>query len=296
MATNTERSNKAALHNFTMPCDLRWGNQRFLRCMKVNSDGQISPLRRFTTDAHSSHHHHHRSISIEHRHAATRDREKRESSADGFRKVGSTPPPADHGIAAVREKVMLDLQTAADKMKDAIFKEGLEEGVASVAISPPTPLPVFQTPPEASAELPQGETHKPWSLRTRRAACKTTPLNGFSSGRNCCGGFTRSDSGGKGLTVDASRPISGFSPVSAVAADESPVLRSGGEKKDREKFSVALSKRAIEEDFLTMVNHRPPRRPKKRAKFIQKQLDTLFPGLWLTEVTADMYKVTEPAP
>ncbi|XP_073147331.1 uncharacterized protein [Henckelia pumila] len=281
MATNTERSNKAALHNFTMPCDLRWGNQRFLRCMKVNSDGQISPLHRFTTDAHSSHH---RSISIEHRHAAARYREKRESSADGSRKVGSTPPPADHGIAAVREKVMLDLQTAADKMKDAIFKEGLEEAVASLPVSPPPP------------EFPLGETHRPWSLRTRRAACKTTPLNGLSSGRNGCGGFTRSDcGGGKGLTtVDAtSRPISGSSPVSA---DKSPSLRSGGEKKDREKFSVALSKRAIEEDFLTMVNHRPPRRPKKRAKFIQKQLDTLFPGLWLTEVTADMYKVTEPAP
>ncbi|KZV19504.1 hypothetical protein F511_06366 [Dorcoceras hygrometricum] len=290
MATNTERSNKGALHNFTMPCDLRWGNQRFLRCMKVNSDGQISPLRRFTTTttgAHSSHHHH------RHRHAGTRDREKRESSADGSRKVGSTPPPADHGIAAVREKVMLDLQTAADKMKDAIFKEGLEEGVASVPVSPPQPLAVFPTP---AMELPHGET-RPWSLRTRRAACRTTPLNGFSSGRYDSGGFTRSDCGGrKGLTVDASRPISEFSPVAAVAADKSPVLRSGGEKKDREKFSVALSKRAIEEDFLTMVNHRPPRRPKKRAKFIQKQLDTLFPGLWLTEVTADMYKVAEAAP
>ncbi|XP_075518551.1 uncharacterized protein LOC142552675 [Primulina tabacum] len=300
MATNTERSNKAALHNFTMPCDLRWGNQRFLRCMKVNSDGQISPLRRFTTTttgAYSSHHHHHRSISIQHRHAATRDREKRESSADGSRKVGSTPPPTDHGIAAVREKVMLDLQTAADKMKDAIFKEGLEEGMATVAVSPPPPLAAFATPPSAAVEFPHGETHRPWSLRTRRAACKTTPLNGFSSGRNGCGGFARSDcGGGKALTVDASMPISGFSPVSAAATDKSPLPRSGGEKKDREKFSVALSKRAIEEDFLTMVNHRPPRRPKKRAKFIQKQLDTLFPGLWLTEVTADMYKVTEPAP
>lgn len=207
--------------------------------------------------------------------------------------MGSTPPPTDHEIAAVREKVMLDLQTAADKMKDAIFKEG----VASVAVSPPLPLSVFPTSPSAAVELPHGETHRPWSLRTRRAACKTTPLNGFSSGGNGCGGFSRSDSGsGMGLTVDASRPISGFSPVSAAASDKSPVLRSGSEKKDREKFSVALSKRAIEEDFLTMVNNRPPRRPKKRAKFIQKQLDTLFPGLWLTEVTADMYKVTEPAP
>ncbi|OMO63500.1 hypothetical protein COLO4_32388 [Corchorus olitorius] len=42
-----------------------------------------------------------------------------------------------------------------------------------------------------------------------------------------------------------------------------------------------------------MAGHRPPRRPKKRSRHVQKQLDSLFPGLWLTEVTADFYKVPE---
>ncbi|KAL8470696.1 hypothetical protein ACS0TY_033318 [Phlomoides rotata] len=40
MGTGAERSN--SLHNFTMPQELRWGNQRFLRCMKVNSNSRTT--------------------------------------------------------------------------------------------------------------------------------------------------------------------------------------------------------------------------------------------------------------
>ncbi|KAG8362647.1 hypothetical protein BUALT_BualtUnG0054900 [Buddleja alternifolia] len=204
MAMGTERSK--TLHNFTMPAELRWGNQRHLRCMKVNSDGQISPLRR--DNSYSSDHHRRRHQQPR----TTRDKDSSSESLYGSRKVGPPPIPAaasdggdghDHGIAAMREKVMLDLQTAADRMKESIFKDGLHDGVVSVS------------PPPSAAE---GE------------------------------------------------------------------------------FAVALSKREIEEDFMAMVGHRPARRPKKRAKFVQKQLDTLFPGLWLTEVTSDMYKVDEAAP
>ncbi|XP_073280785.1 uncharacterized protein [Primulina huaijiensis] len=283
MAMNTERSSKA-LHNFTMPGQLRWGNQRFLRCMKVNSDGQISTHHRFNTSAADSHynqhhHHHRRSISVQNRRARIRSVNRRESSCHGSHKVCSTPPPpVDHGIAAIREKVLFDLQTAAVKMKDSIFKESLENGEVSYLVSPP--------PLAAAAEFHQGETHRPWSLRTRRAACKTTPSGGGVTG-----------------SVSGSGPSPGLEPTRPSAAvDNSSRLRSGGgmaegvEKRGREKFSVALSKSEIEEDFMTMVYHRPPRRPKKRLKIIQKQLDMLFPGLWLTEITADMYKVTEPAP
>lgn len=204
----------------------------------------------------------------------------------------------DDGIAATREKVMLDLQTAADKMKDAIFKDGLEEGEVS---APP--------PPAADAE---GESYCPWNLRTRRAACRTA-VSGFGSGRN--GGSPAAAAagndvgGGKSLRVDAPRPNSGSSQMRAAAAataasQKSPMHRTdgngtaaaSGEKRERAKLSVPLSKRDIEEDFYAMVGHRPPRRPKKRARIVQKQLDTLFPGLWLTEVTPDMYKVIEAAP
>ncbi|XP_010688487.2 uncharacterized protein LOC104902410 [Beta vulgaris subsp. vulgaris] len=63
---------------------------------------------------------------------------------------------------------------------------------------------------------------------------------------------------------------------------------SGGE---RSKFSVSISRQEVEDDFIEMIGRRPPRKPKKRPRYIQKQLDTLFPGLWLSEITADMYKV-----
>lgn len=283
MAMNTERSSKV-LHNFTMPGQLRWGNQRFLRCMKVKSDGKTLPRHSFNeadADSHYNQHHHHhrRSISVQNRLAGIRGGDRRESSYGSHKVYSTPPPPADHGIAAIREKVLFDLQTAAVKMKDAIFKEGLEEGEVSNLVSPP--------PLAAATELPRGETHRPWSLRTRRAASKTTPSGG----------------GAVTVCVSGGGPIPGLQPTKPSAAmDNSSRLRSVGgvgeevEKRWRDKFTVALSKNAIEEDFMTMVNHRPPRRPKKRLKIIQKQLDMLFPGLWLTEITPDMYKVTEPAP
>lgn len=293
MAMGTERSK--ALHNFTMPCDLRWRNQRLLRCMKVNSNGQISHLRRLAGGAdHGGNH------PIQQR-RTTREREA--GSPPEFvhesPKVGPTPPAyarrrfsdgggadVDDGIAATREKVMLDLQTAADRMKDAMFKDGLEEGEVAVAVSAPPPPP---PPPPMPAADADGEGYCPWNLRTRRAACRTTAGSGFASGRS--GGSPAAVGGGsdvggaKSLRADAPRPA-GSSQMRAAAApgsaQKSPMHRSdgggtaaatSGEKRERTKFSVALSKREIEEDFYAMVGHRPPRRPKKRARIVQKQMD-----------------------
>ncbi|KAG6398921.1 hypothetical protein SASPL_140393 [Salvia splendens] len=295
MAMGTERSK--ALHNFTMPCGLRWGNHRILRCMRVNSDGQTSPLRRHAAGSSGGSDH-----PIQQR-RTTRERDK-----DGFTHP-ATPSyggrrfsdDAGDGIAAIREKVMLDLQTAADKMKDAIFKDGLEEGEVSASLPPPPPPPPPPLPATADAE---GEGYCPWNLRTRRAASRTAVL-GRSGGGSSSGGGS-DGGGGKSFRLDLPR-AAGSSQIRAGSGSgqKSPMHRSdggcpaaasGGKKREREKFSVALSKREIEEDFYAMVGHRPPRRPKKRARIVQKQMDTLFPGLWLTEVTPDMYKVTEAAP
>lgn len=62
----------------------------------------------------------------------------------------------------------------------------------------------------------------------------------------------------------------------------------------KQKFSVSLSREEIEEDFLLLTGSKPPRRPKKRTKTVQKQLDNVFPGLWLSSVTPDCYKVPDP--
>ncbi|KAK8716382.1 hypothetical protein V6N13_043693 [Hibiscus sabdariffa] len=67
----------------------------------------------------------------------------------------------------------------------------------------------------------------------------------------------------------------------------------GQKKRERPKFSVTLLKQDIEEDFMVMVGCRLRKRPKKCARYVQKELDSLFPGLQLMEVTADSYKVPE---
>ncbi|KAI3817207.1 hypothetical protein L1987_10996 [Smallanthus sonchifolius] len=66
-----------------------------------------------------------------------------------------------------------------------------------------------------------------------------------------------------------------------------------GREKARAKFSVPLSRREMEKDFEDMGERRLPRKPKKRPKIVQNRLDTLFPGLWLTEIHADLYRVSE---
>nr|XP_043621170.1 uncharacterized protein LOC122592906 isoform X2 [Erigeron canadensis] len=62
------------------------------------------------------------------------------------------------------------------------------------------------------------------------------------------------------------------------------------------KFSITLSRDEIEEDIYSLTGSKPARRPKKRPRTLQRQLDTLFPGLWLGSITADTYKVSEALP
>nr|GMD27720.1 uncharacterized protein LOC109156702 [Ipomoea batatas] len=260
MAMGPERS-KPPLHNFTLPCGLKWGNQKFLRCAKVDSNGEISGAvhrRSYGSSEPSAR----RRVQPPAAAMAQPQRRgsneptcvaKRAKVGETGRKFGSD---VDNGIAAVREKLMFDLQKAADKMKDAIFREGLED-------------------------------------EERRRVVTTTATGIPADGG---GGSSR------GLNIDVTKP--NVSP-SRTTDNKSPRLRSGsvgaatagasssGEKRDRAKFSVPLGKREIEEDFMAILGQRPPRRPKKRPKLVQRNLDTLFPGLWLSEITPDLYKVPD---
>ncbi|CAN6350279.1 unnamed protein product [Urochloa humidicola] len=58
-------------------------------------------------------------------------------------------------------------------------------------------------------------------------------------------------------------------------------------------FSVALTRQEIEADFIAITGRKPPRRPKKRTRSVQRQIETLCPGSSLMEVTRDRYKVNE---
>ncbi|KAL1201547.1 hypothetical protein V5N11_015937 [Cardamine amara subsp. amara] len=100
---------------------------------------------------------------------------------------------------------------------------------------------------------------RPWNMRTRRAAC--------------------SDNGDESTTKIFGNEIG---------------MKRGVDDDDGLKFSVSLLKEEIEEDFSIIFGKKLPRRPKKRSKIVQKKLNTIFPGLWLTEeVTIDSYIVPE---
>ncbi|GFS32378.1 hypothetical protein Acr_00g0022400 [Actinidia rufa] len=232
MATGPERSRP--LHNFTLPC-LKWGNQRFLRCMKVNEINGHD--RRFSTSD------------------ADSDGSNRRSS-ESFKRSSPLKPISGDGIEAVREKLMSDLRDAADKMKFTILEEKKNDSAATT----------------------------PWNLRTRRAACKAP---NESDARNHWKTFNSSPSRPESpMAAAKSSRLRGL-----VAAAEQKVEKR--EKAPRAKFSVSLSREEVERDFLAVAGIRPPRRPKKRPRIVQKQLDAIFPGLWLTEITPDTYKVPD---
>ncbi|KAG7016725.1 hypothetical protein SDJN02_21835, partial [Cucurbita argyrosperma subsp. argyrosperma] len=253
-----------------LPC-LKWGNQKHLRCMKVNSNGvQVSGVNR---QSHSS------------RSEESTESKSRESGSEMrmfFKDLEMRPKVSksiikktdDVGIEAVREKLMFDLKTAADKMKEAILSK--EAVVAEEEAEEKNDSAGMEETPAAVA-LSMVET-RPWNLRTRRAACKAPNVDGGAS---------------KNLKLDEKKSNSN-SPLRSDGGAKSPRLKIGTEKKKKKvKLVVPLSKREIDEDFMEMVGLRPPRRPKKRTRIVQKQLDTLFPGLWLSEITADLYKVPE---
>lgn len=229
MAMGPERSKP--LHNFTLPCGLKWGNQKFLRCVKVDSDEEMSRWE----------------LIGRRRETGVMDRHRPK-----FRSVNGD---SGEGIEAVREKLMFDLQTEADKMKDAILREGLD-----APSPPPSPAP----PPTVDiSDAAAIDLARPWNLRTRRAACNEP--NGFVAGAGAGG-----SNGLPPLRTEnnkSSRFRSDFSGGVTAGASCS------GEKRQRVKYSVPLSRSEIEEDFMAMIGHRPPRRPKKRAKFVQKNLD-----------------------
>lgn len=59
------------------------------------------------------------------------------------------------------------------------------------------------------------------------------------------------------------------------------------------KLYITLSSKEKEEDFLAMKGCKPPQRPKKRAKVIQRSLLLVSPGAWLTDMSHERYEVRE---
>ncbi|CAL9075591.1 unnamed protein product [Musa textilis] len=117
------------------------------------------------------------------------------------------------------------------------------------------------------------EAARPWNLRTRSAACNAPAVERPGINGSCY----------KALAVKKADPPR---KVVRLRCDES-------EQGEMAKFSISLSRAEIEDDFFAIKGTKPPRRPKKRAKIIQRELDSLFPGLWLSEITPETYKIVD---
>lgn len=104
---------------------------------------------------------------------------------------------------------------------------------------------------EAPEQEP-GAAAVPWNLRTRRL--------GYKALAAVYGGAKAGDSPSRSEGVD-------------VVGSGSGGGGNGGKSEERDKFAVPLKRKEIEEDFMAMTGHRPPRRPKKRNRTVQKNLD-----------------------
>ncbi|XP_019446060.1 PREDICTED: uncharacterized protein LOC109349637 isoform X1 [Lupinus angustifolius] len=128
---------------------------------------------------------------------------------------------------------------------------------------------------EDAAVEAEETVQKPWNLRPRRQPA--VPVIAI---------------GAKNANGEVQEPVHSV----RVRGDTSMMMVQCGERKKemkKNKFWIALSKEEIEEDIFVMTGSRPNRRPKKRPKNVQKQMDSVFPGLWLVGVSADAYKVEE---
>ncbi|CAN1333486.1 hypothetical protein LINPERPRIM_LOCUS36059 [Linum perenne] len=170
---------------------------------------------------------------------------------------------------------MLDLKTAADRMKQEFVreKEACVEDEAEDELGHREKRRRSSPPASVTGDVDKLQEPRPWNLRTRRAACKAPAAAPIET------------------TPAADRKESSCSPI-----------RSKREKEEEEeeklenrmaKLSVSLSRKEIETDFMAMLGRRPARRPRKRPRIVQKQIDALSVGFWLREVNLDTYKVEE---
>lgn len=114
-------------------------------------------------------------------------------------------------------------------------------------------LPVPREGEEGEGEVDgSAAATRPWNLRKRRAACAAPATEEI----------------GEVPSVPAEGQLKS-SRLRSMAAE-----RGGGEKrKERRKFSAVLSRDEIEEDFFIITGSKPSRRPKKRSRIAQKQVE-----------------------
>ncbi|KAJ8748726.1 hypothetical protein K2173_011277 [Erythroxylum novogranatense] len=128
--------------------------------------------------------------------------------------------------------------------------------------------------------------HKVWNLRPRELITKKKRnANAVSGGANT--GSEKKSGGAVNI---------GHGSAVTLETKDGSEKKGKGKGKGKEKiadFSISLNKDEIAEDIYALTGSKPSRKPKKRAKLVQNQLDCLFPGMWLSSITSETYKVNE---
>ncbi|XP_010265083.1 PREDICTED: uncharacterized protein LOC104602914 [Nelumbo nucifera] len=254
------RESSRPLHNFLLPC-LKWGRQRRLRCIKVRSNAEIPSLERGSPAPEAEEEDfiggkkEYQSLKRRYSNGSESCMKWQLPPFGVSERISKIEKDGEDRIEAIRLKLEFHLREAADKMNLAIKQDGEEDEPSSAAAA----------------------AARPWNLRTRRASCKAP---------NEAGGDLKNEE-----KQQNSSPMRAENSTMKSLRSRGLVSPQCVEKKGRAKFSISLSREEIEEDFVGVTGTRPPRRPKKRPRIVQKQLDIMFPGLWLTEITPDTYKV-----
>ncbi|EES01291.1 hypothetical protein BDA96_03G284000 [Sorghum bicolor] len=215
---------------------------------------------------------------------AARDRRRSSSSSSSHRRVGvgadagtvKEELSCDGRIKDLRDKLMGHLRDAADRLhlpppaaSPPKAQQPRLSGPGPEPAAPPLPQP---SPPQQQQEATPSA--RPWNLRDRK--CRRPTARGAAAAAAAA------------AALDASPTAWGD-----VAGAAEKARRSVVPYQERAPFAVALTAEEVEEDVYALTGARPRRRPRKRPRVVQRQLDSLFPGLWLTEITADAYKVPE---
>lgn len=140
----------------------------------------------------------------------------------------------------------------------------------------------------------EGETEaKPWNLRPRKLVTFPTTSSFKKGGRMLLDetvSYQKKDNSGGGYGHPKSSRLRG---TMGEGTGHGSIYGSDRPRKVEEKrrLWISLSREEIEEDVYALTGSRPARKAKKRPKTVQKQLDNLFPGLYLVGLTADAYRV-----
>ncbi|KAL6542892.1 hypothetical protein OROHE_010412 [Orobanche hederae] len=132
-------------------------------------------------------------------------------------------------------------------------------------------------PVSAAVEEEEHGEAKPWKLRPRKEVFKAAPTS-------------KQETGAEKKNKKADRNCSGLKSQRRRGMVEGRQLNGGVEREGKRKVWISLSKEEIEEDVYAFTGGKPSRRPRKWPRNIQKQLDNVFPGLYLVGVAADSYR------